>query len=119
MASSVRSVAVLCLLCVLAVASTGVDGLRMEVFHKFSSQAAEAMRSRHGDDYAADWPLEGTLAFQTMLRDHDVARHTHTARRMLAATSQDQYVFSAGNATEQLFGGGWVSSLNRRVKILL
>lgn len=102
------SVLLLIAMGVLAMAPVG-HSLRMEIFHKFSPQAVAAMRSRHGDDYAVDWPVEGTLAFQTMLRDHDVARHTHTARRMLAATSRDQYVFSKGNATEQLFGGGWVS----------
>jgi hypothetical protein len=107
MASPMLAVSVLLLIamCVIATAPVG-HSLRMEVFHKFSPQAVAAMRSRHGDDYAVDWPVEGTLAFQTMLRDHDVARHTHTARRMLAATSRDQYVFSKGNATEQLFGGG-------------
>ncbi|KAG0630469.1 hypothetical protein M758_1G180200 [Ceratodon purpureus] len=83
-----------------------VEGLKMEVFHKFSAKAVEAMRERHGEEYGADWPAEGTIAFQTMLRDHDVHRHTGTQRRMLAATSADQYVFSQGNATEQLFGGG-------------
>lgn len=92
-------------LVLLALASLA-DAFKMELFHKFSTLAVEAMRARHGVTYAADWPMEGTIGFQTMLRDHDVARHTHTARRMLAATSQDQYVFSQGNATEQLFGGG-------------
>ena len=89
-----------------------VEGLKMEVFHKFSAKAVEAMRERHGEEYGADWPAEGTIAFQTMLRDHDVHRHTGTQRRMLAATSADQYVFSQGNATEQLFGGGCVHFLS-------
>lgn len=104
MGEAMRSLVVL--LCVLAMASSAVHAVQMELFHRFSPKAVAAMRSRHGEDYAADWPLEGTIAFQTMLRDHDVARHAHTARRMLAATSRDQYVFSQGNATEQLFGGG-------------
>lgn len=99
------SVQVLCVLLVLAMAS-GAHAMRMETFHKFSPKAIEAMRARRGPDFAADWPREGTIAFQTMLRDHDVARHAHTARRVLAATAADQYVFSQGNATEQLFGGG-------------
>lgn len=104
-------------LCVLAMASA-THALHMEIFHKFSAKAVDAMRSRHGVDYAQDWPRQGTIAFQTMLRDHDVARHTHTARRMLAATSRDQYVFSTGNATEQLFGGGWVCLLDLSVGIM-
>jgi hypothetical protein len=93
------------------VVGCSVEAVKMELFHKFSSKALEAMRSRHGREYGADWPREGTIAFQTMLRDHDVARHANTARRVLAATSQDQYVFAQGNATEQLFGGGCVSLL--------
>ena len=77
---------------------------RLKIMHKFSSEAKEAMRSRNGADYGSDWPSEGTIAFQTMLRNLDVGRHTYTERRMLA--QQQQYVFAGGNATEQLFGGG-------------
>lgn len=77
---------------------------RLKIMHKFSSEAKEAMRSRNGADYGSDWPSEDTIAFQTMLRNLDVGRHTYTERRMLA--QQQQYVFAGGNATEQLFGGG-------------
>lgn len=101
------------------VVGCSVEAVKMELFHKFSSKALEAMRSRHGREYGADWPREDTIAFQTMLRDHDVARHANTARRVLAATSQDQYVFAQGNATEQLFGGGCVSEIRNNAVLVL
>jgi hypothetical protein len=83
----------------------------LRTVHKYSESAREIMLERYGDDHpAASWPVQGSIEYYQLLRNHDRARLAAAAsgsRRHLLSTasSTTAYTFFEGNETEQI--GKW------------
>jgi hypothetical protein len=83
----------------------------LRTVHKYSESAREIMLERYGDDHpAASWPVQGSVEYYQLLRNHDGARLAAVAsgsRRHLlstASTPPTSYTFAEGNETQQLNG---------------
>jgi hypothetical protein len=79
----------------------------LRTMHKYSESAREIMVERYGDDHpAASWPVQGSVEYYQLLRNHDGARLAAVAsgsRRHLlstASTPPTSYTFAEGNETE-------------------
>jgi hypothetical protein len=80
----------------------------LRTVHKYSESAREIMLERYGDDHpAASWPVQGSVEYYQLLRNHDEARLAAAAsgsRRNLlstASTPPTSYTFAEGNETEK------------------
>ncbi|CAM6036173.1 unnamed protein product [Sphagnum compactum] len=80
----------------------------LRTVHKYSESAKKIMVERYGDDHpAASWPVQGSVEYYQLLRNHDGARLAAAAsgsRRHLlstASTPPTSYTFAEGNETEQ------------------
>jgi hypothetical protein len=77
----------------------------LRTVHKYSESAKEIMLERYGDDHpAALWPVQGSIEYYQLLRNHDGARLAAAAsgsRRHLLSTasSTTAYTFFEGNET--------------------
>ncbi len=83
----------------------------LRTVHKYSESAKGIMLERYGDDHpAASWPVQGSVEYYQLLRNHDGARLAAVAsgsRRHLlssSASSTTAYTFFEGNETQQLNG---------------
>jgi len=79
----------------------------LQTVHKYSESAREIMVERYGDDHpAASWPVQGSVEYYQLLRNHDGARLAAVAsgsRRHLlstASTPPTSYTLAEGNETE-------------------
>ncbi|KAH9547107.1 hypothetical protein CY35_11G017400 [Sphagnum magellanicum] len=79
----------------------------LRTVHKYSESAREIMVERYGADHpAASWPVQGSVEYYQLLRNHDGARLAAVAsgsRRHLlstASTPPTSYTLAEGNETE-------------------
>ncbi|CAK9860261.1 unnamed protein product [Sphagnum jensenii] len=90
----------------------------LRTVHKYSESAREIMLERYGDDHpAASWPVQGSIEYYQLLRNHDGARLAAAAsgsRRHLLSTasSTTAYTFLEGNETEQSNGNFFYALIN-------
>jgi hypothetical protein len=79
----------------------------LRTVHKYSESAREIMVERYGDDHpAASWPVQGSVKYYQLLRNHDGARLAAVAsgsrRHLLSIASSTTALTSfEGNETEQ------------------
>ncbi|KAH9547111.1 hypothetical protein CY35_11G017700 [Sphagnum magellanicum] len=79
----------------------------LRTVHKYSESAREIMVERYGDDHpAVSWPVQGSIEYYQLLRNHDGSRLAAAAsgsrRHLLSTTSSTTaYTFMEGNETER------------------